>query len=123
MKKLLSILVLFACLVALVACDTKNEGQETSPIPDDTEPYFVGKIVEIFEEEDRCLVEVTDTGNGHLVLGDSVLVNTNLADCPTYAKGDHIRVTFDGKVALSLPAQILSVSHIHITDSSGNPIK
>ena len=121
MKKILSILFIMACFLTFIACDsndeTPNQGQEF----DTTNPYFVGRVIEIYE--DRTLVEVTDTGNGHLVVGDTVLVNTNVEDCPDFDVGDHLRVSFDGKVALSLPAQILGVISIHVTDSNGNQIE
>ena len=87
---------------------------------DTTSPYFVGKVLEINEK--GFLVEVTNTGNGQFVLGDKVQVNTDLSGCIMYNISDHLRISFDGKVALSYPPQVTNVYSISKTDSQGNPI-
>ena len=113
MKKILLICVAFACLFALAACNQ-------SPTELDTEnPYFTGKVIEI--EARGCLMEVTNTGNGNFYVGERIIVNTNIKDCPKYAVGDHLRISFDGKVALSLPGQVLNVYSVVKTDANGNP--
>lgn len=114
MKKLISILLVLVCLVAICACQQKaNE-------PLDTEnPYFTGKVIKI--EERGCLMEVTNTGNGNFYVGEQIIVNTNIEGCPNYKVGDHLRISFDGKVALSLPGQVLNVYSVVKTDASGNP--
>ena len=115
MKKLISILLISACVIAICACQKKPEG------PLDTEnPYFTGKVIGI-EEDGKCLMEVTDTGNGNFYVGEKIIVNTNVKDCPKYAVGDHLRISFDGKVALSLPGQVLNVYSVVKTDADGNP--
>lgn len=114
MKKLISILLISACIVAICACQKKPEG------PLDTEnPYFMGKVLEI--EERGCLMEVTNTGNGNFYVGERIIVNTNIEGCPKYKVGDHLRISFDGKVALSLPGQVLNVYSVVKTDANGNP--
>ena len=114
MKKLISILLISACIVAVCACQKKPEG------PLDTEnPYFTGKVIEI--EERGCLMEVTNTGNGNFYVGERIIVNTNIKDCPKYKAGDHLRISFDGKVALSYPGQVLNVYSVVKTDANGNP--
>lgn len=113
MKKLLLICTVLACLAMLVACNQ-------SPTELDTEnPYFTGKVIEI--EERGCLMEVTNTGNGNFYVGERIIVNTNVKGCPKYAVGDHLRISFDGKVALSLPGQVLNVYSVVKTDANGNP--
>ena len=113
MKKLLLICTVLACLAMLVACNQ-------SPTELDTEnPYFTGKVIEI--EERGCLMEVTHTGNGNFYVGERIIVNTKIKDCPKYAVGDHLRISFDGKVALSLPGQVLNVYSVVKTDANGNP--
>ena len=98
----------FVCILALAACtDVQAES-----------PYFTGKVLE--KDEDRCLLEVTDTGNGNFFVGETLFVNTDIPNCPDYEVGDHLTVYFDGKVALSYPGQIFNVSAIRKTDSSGN---
>ena len=83
-------------------------------------PYFKGKVLEINEK--GFLLEVTDTGNGCFAVGERVQVNTDLSDCSEYKVGDYLRISFDGKVALSLPPQVTSVYSICKTDSEGNCI-
>lgn len=112
MKKCLALLLTLVCLVTLVACNTKN---------DEGQAYFVGKVIEVYEKS--CLVEVTNNGNQHLTLGDEVVVNTNIENCPTYAVGDYLRIEFDGTMAESYPPQILKVYAIDKTDSTGNSIE
>ena len=113
MKKILFICAVLVCFAALVACN-----QEPTEL--DTEnPYFTGKVIEI--EERGCLMEVTHTGNGNFYVGERIIVNTKIKDCPQYAVGDHLRISFDGKVALSLPGQVLNVYSVVKTDAAGNP--
>ena len=114
MKKILLTCLAAACILAICACQKKPEG------PLDTEhPYFTGKVLEM--EEWGCLMEVTHTGNGNFYVGERVIVNTKIKDCPKYAVGDHLRISFDGKVALSLPGQVLNVYSVVKTDANGNP--
>ena len=77
------------------------------------------KVIEI--EERGCLMEVTNTGNGNFYVGEKIIVNTNIKGCPKFAVGDHLRISFDGKVALSLPGQVLNVYSVVKTDANGNP--
>ena len=113
MKKILLICALLACLAVLGACN-----QEPTEL-DTQNPYFTGKVIEI--EERGCLMEVTHTGNGNFYVGERIIVNTKIKDCPKYAVGDHLRISFDGKVALSLPGQVLNVYSVVKTDANGNP--
>ena len=84
------------------------------------DPYFTGKVLEINEK--GFLLEVTNTGNGCFAVGERVQVNTDLSCCEMYAVGDYLRISFDGKVALSLPPQVACVTSICKTDSEGNCI-
>ena len=114
MKKLISVLLVSACLIAVCACQKKPQE------PLDTEnPYFTGKVIEIIDK--GCLMEVTNSGNGTFPIGEKIIVNTNIKDCPKYAEGDHLRISFDGKVALSYPGQVLNVFSVTKTDANGNP--
>lgn len=114
MKKLISVLLVCVCLLAICACKADSEE------PLDTEnPYFTGRVIEM--EERGCLMEVTHIGNGNFAVGEKVIVNTNIAGCPRFSAGDHLRISFDGKVALSYPGQVLNVYSIHKTDANGNP--
>ena len=113
MKKVLLVGLVLACLLALGAC--KKEAGEL----DTKNPYFTGRVIEI--EERGCLMEVTNTGNGNFSVGEKSIVNTNIKDCPKFAVGDHLRISFDGKVALSYPGQVLNVFSVVKTDADGNP--
>ena len=75
------------------------------------DPHFTGKVLEKYEA--TCLLEVTHTGNGQFFVGEKLIVNTNIENCPAYKAGDHLTVVFDGKVALSYPGQVLNVYAIH----------
>ena len=114
MKKLISILLVSAFLIAICACQKEPTELDTQ------NPYFTGKVIGI-EEDGKCLMEVTNTGNGNFYVGERIIVNTNIKDCPKYAVGDHLRISFDGKVALSLPGQVLNVYSVVKTDANGNP--
>ncbi len=116
MKKVLLVGLVLTCLLAVCAC----KKQPTTPEELDTEnPYFTGKVIDI--EERGCLMEVTHTGNGNFYVGEKIIVNTNIEGCPKYKIGDHLRISFDGKVALSLPGQVLNVFSVVKTDANGNP--
>jgi hypothetical protein len=116
MKKVLLVGLVLTCLLAVCAC----KKQPTTPAELDTEnPYFTGKVLEM--EERGCLMEVTHTGNGNFYVGEKIIVNTNIKGCPKFAVGDHLRISFDGKVALSLPGQVLNVYSVVKTDANGNP--
>ena len=104
MKKLLATTFIIMCLLTLIACNSNEEGQDI------LNPYFTGKVIEI--QENRCLVEVTDTGNGNFTIDDKVVVNTDIKDCPQFDIGDYLTISFDGKVALSYPPQVLRVFKI-----------
>ena len=85
---------------------------------DMTKPYFIGKVIEVYEKS--CLVEVTDTGNGHFWIGEQVKVHTNIPSCPEYAVGDFLRISFDGKVASSIPPQVTNVFLVSKVDCNSN---
>jgi hypothetical protein len=113
MKKILLACLAAVCVLAICAC------QKTPDELDTENPYFTGKVLEM--EERGCLMEVTHTGNGNFYVGEKIIVNTNIKGCPKFAVGDHLRISFDGKVALSLPGQVLNVYSVVKTDANGNP--
>ena len=116
MKKAIAFGLVLVFMLALVACGANSDDQ---PQNNAQPAYFVGKVTETYEN--GCLLEVTDEGNyGHLAVGTPVQVSTNIDNCPDYAVGDHLKVTFDGTVAESYPPQILHVLGIDKTDATGN---
>ena len=123
MKKVTALALLLGCLIAFGACDevvAENTDESTNESTNAqtnvnaeseiTTPYFCGKVLEIYE--DQCLMEITDGGNHRLVVGDRLLVNYHVEGAPEISVGDHLRVVFDGKIALSYPGQILNVFEI-----------
>lgn len=114
MKKILLACLAAVCVVAVCACQKKPQE------PLDTEnPYFTGKVIEIIDK--GCLMEVTNSGNGTFPIGEKIIVNTNIQNAPKFEVGDHLRISFDGKVALSYPGQVLNVYSVVKTDANGNP--
>lgn len=69
--------------------------------------YFTGRVVEILDE--RCLLEVTDTGNQNFALGEKIYASTNIENCPEIKIGDVLKIEFDGCMALSLPPLVFRV--------------
>ena len=103
----LAILWIISCLFTLVACNSADNGASRKVGEDNMNPYFTGKVTEIYDE--GCLLEVTDVGNGNFWVGSKVKVNTDIKDCPDYEVGDLLKITFDGKVTRSLPPQVTCV--------------
>lgn len=120
MKRILSIIFILSCLCLLVACNSDG----TAVLNDewDTQnPYFTGKVIEVYEN--GCFLEVTDIGNGNFRVGNKVQVHTDIPTCPKYAVGDFLRISFDGKVAKSYPPQVTNVFSIIKTDENGNRVE
>ena len=103
-------LLLSLCLLALVGCGLKDDSV-----------IFTGKVLGKFDS--GCLLEVTNSEGETFAVGEQVVVHINIEDCPEYAAGDHLTVSFDGTVAVSYPPQIYSVHSIKQTDALGNSIE
>ena len=113
--------MILVCTVALVACN--NNGDDKGKDSDNdivNQVYFCGKVIEVYDKS--CLVEVIRIGNQHLIIGDKVVVHTDIEGCPQYAVGDCLKIVFDGKVTKSNPPQIVNVYGIYKTDKDGNDI-
>lgn len=120
MKKLTVVLLASICIAVLCSCQQKQqEKQEQQELLDTANPYFTGRVIEVIDK--GCLMEITNSGNGTFPIGEKMIVNTNIKNCPQYAVGDHLRISFDGKVALSYPGQVLNVFSVLKTDAEGNP--
>ena len=120
MKKLTVVLLASIRIAVLCSCQQKQqEQQEQQELLDTANPYFTGRVIEVIDK--GCLMEITNSGNGTFPIGEKMIVNTNIKNCPQYAVGDHLRISFDGKVALSYPGQVLNVFSVLKTDAEGNP--
>ena len=114
MKRITAVLLTMLCVLAFAACISGDGSKDT----DTAQPCFTGKVLEKYEKS--CLLEVTDKGDQSLAVGDIVTVNTDIENCPEYAVGDHLTITFDGMLAESYPMQIHRVYSVAVTDSAEN---
>lgn len=125
MKKIALFLAAFILAVLLSACqgETNVETSVTTTERQETEVYFVAKVVEPGEE--TLLVEITEAGNSHISLGSQAWISSHEESNVSYsgyAAGDYVRICFDGMVMETYPLQINSVTYISLTDSTGNEI-
>ena len=116
-RNVLLILMVIVCLATLAGCKGQvAQLPETEPSETEKqevtmqEPYFIGKVLEKFDES--CLMEVTEAGSGLVAVGQEVVVHINTTDCPDFAAGDILAVSFDGKMTCSLPPQVVGVAII-----------
>lgn len=94
---------------------SESDSEDNNGNDDSQNPYFVANVMEINEK--GLFVKVTDTGNGSFAPGEMVQVNIDFSRFPQYSIGDNLRITFDGKVAMSYPPQVTSVTQISKVDS------
>lgn len=83
-----------------------NEGEHHYETPT---VYFEGEILEVGETQ---VLVAPDPDTSDMMAFDRVLVNTTLIDgerVEGLAVGQRVGILFDGKVAMSLPAQVLAV--------------
>ena len=120
---LLAALALFLSICTMSACDKKDKTPEKdaaaseSTLPQYNEKthgregaiYFEATVLAL--QGDQILVSPVEGGNAQMAF-DNVLVTTTTMDGTAHTDfvvGDTVGILFDGKVAMSLPAQILSV--------------
>ena len=112
MKRVVSILLVLACLFALSACN--NKGQD----------YLNAKVIEITENE--IIVECVDEATNQLA-GSILSVSTNVVSAdgiPQMEIGQEIRVVFDfSKVDQQEdPVRIEHVYAVYLLDENNNVI-
>lgn len=110
MKKFLSLILSLVFIVSFSSCKTIDKVQDV------VKPNFVGKVVEKYDNS--CLVEVASNEDSYPTIGEKVMVNTNIDDCPQYEVGDFIKITYNGEIAESYPLQIHHVYSVSIVDSN-----
>ena len=113
MKRIIAFVFVVLFLVTFVSCR-----EDSNDIIN--QAYFRGKVIEKYEKS--CLLEVVDTGNQLITIGDKIVVKTDIDKCPQYEVGDYLRIVYGGEMALSYPPQIFDVYAIHKTDEIGNNI-
>ena len=120
-RRLTAVLAAVAC-VAFAACTAAllllpdEESKSTLPLFDESEHqyetptvYFEGEILEIGETQ---VLIAPDPNTNNVMAFDRVLVNTTLINGEQVhglTPGQRVGILFDGKVAMSLPAQVLAV--------------
>ena len=100
MKRFLSILLILTVAAHLPSCEESDE----------VGYFFSCKVIEKLSEE--CLAEIIDAKSSGLAMGETVRIHTRAIGFSDYAAGDVLEIEFDGKVALSYPAQISRVLSI-----------
>ncbi len=75
-------------------------------------PSFRGVVLE--KGGDVCLLKITDEDDPMFPKDSTVTVHAVFDNFPQFDVGDEIEVVFDGKVAMSYPPQVFSVSSIKI---------
>ena len=92
MKKLMALVLVLVCVLGLAGCGLKNDSR--NEVMED----FIGIITSVSENNTNYIVKVTDSGSSKLVIGDVVLVQTDVEAGYQYAVNDCIKVGFNGVV-------------------------
>ena len=125
MKKYIACILVLMLILTSTGCngDRLNGQSAVSTSEENSNAYFVGKVIEIYG--DGYLLAVTNSGNQHFEVGDWVAVDVNMEDYSDYSLGDHLKVEFDDAAPLSNPPLIKSddVFTIHKTDKNGNRLE
>ena len=110
MKRWLSILAVFGCIVALSGCKNENEKGQA---------YFNAKVLEINKEyvDVRCI----EAFNSGISVDEEFSVTKDVVS-PELNVDDNIRVVFNGDVMESDPLQIGTVYAIYLLDENGEAI-
>ena len=114
MKRWLSILAVFGCIVALSGCKNENEKRQA---------YFNAKVLEINKEyvDVRCI----EAFNSGISVDEEFSVTKDVVSAegvPELNVDDNIRVVFNGDVMESDPLQIGTVYAIYLLDENGEVI-
>lgn len=120
MKKMLSFVMVLACILTLSGCD-----KEPSKDPSDEkgQTYFNATFLEL--NDDSVKVECTQSFNSGISVGEEVCVSTDVeatSGAPELAIGDDIRIVFNGDVMESYPLQIGTVFAVYFLDENGEVI-
>ena len=100
MKRFLSAILILAVLSLLFACSDVSEPSYS----------FIGKVKDAKGGE--YFIEVTELLDSGLSVGEPVIVHYDENAFAEYGTGEYLKIEFDGKVALSYPAQISRVFSI-----------
>lgn len=104
MKKLIALMLVFSCVICLVACDNKS-GKDFDKVEDKYQ--FDATILEI--HDNHFLVEPC-AGMNELKSSDKIVVSTQNADkAIDWKVGDLVLITYDGVILETYPAKLNQV--------------
>lgn len=103
MKKIFAIILALACIMALAGCQSLPVDNDTPPgvLPSDGNVTFIAKVLEV--HSGNYLVQPVE-GSAELNSADKITVPAQ--ESVNAQVGDYIKVTYDGQLMESYPAQI-----------------
>lgn len=120
MKKMVSCLIVLACILTFVGCSKKpNAGS----FDENGQVYFNATVLELNNESVK--VECTKSFDSGILVGEKFSVSADVSEAsgiPKLVVGDDIRVVFNGDVMESDPLQIGTVFAIYLLDENGETI-
>lgn len=118
MKKIITVLVSFAFLLALSGC-SMPQSPEQEEVPN-VQYFFSGQVLEV--QEEYLTLEVYYIGNTNLSEGATVEVSTDVvaaAGCPKFEMGENARVVMAWNTE-EAPTGQLNALAIYKEDAEGN---
>lgn len=120
MKKILSLVMVLACVLILTACN--NEPNEDLS-DENGQQYFNATVLEI--NDGLVKVECTEPFNSSISVGEEISVPTDVvaaSGAPELSINDDIRVVFNGSTIETDPLRIGIVFAIYLLDADGEAI-
>ena len=106
MKRWLSVLVVFSCIIALFGCENGTiKGQV----------YFNAQVLEVNKEYIK--VRCVETFNSGISVDEEFSVTNS--EVPELNVDDNIRVVFNGEIMESYPIQLGTIYAIYLLDENG----
>ena len=111
MKRWLSVLVVFSCIIALFGCENGTiKGQV----------YFNAQVLEV--NKGYIKVRCVETFNSGISVDEEFSVTTDVvsnSEVPELNVDDNIRVVFNGEIMESYPIQLGTIYAIYLLDENG----
>ena len=111
MKRWLSVLVVFSCIIALFGCENGTiKGQV----------YFNAQVLEV--NKGYIKVRCVETFNSGISVDEEFSVTTDVVsnnEIPELNVDDNIRVVFNGEIMESYPIQLGTIYAIYLLDENG----
>lgn len=119
MRKIVTLLLVFACVMGLTGCNQKEDLQQGN---NNMQYFCSGKVLEVHEE--YLKLEIFDIGNTNLSEGDVIEVSTDVisADgCPSFVAEEYARVVMAWNMD-EQTSECLEALSIYKTDETGMAI-